>query len=213
MASIASMNPQTLGELLGREISDAVVLVAKSLILGGDEHTVAASLGATLDEVRELMETQDYKDVYLVLASHYRQQSVQTDLSYDDIEARTLGLLSKKLDSVKEVDQMLKIIAVTNKAIRRNKPVNQDTLDPSGAGQRVHLTLSRRIVEKLQGADTRSREEIQEISISGRGLNPSFEDVDKFFGVKQPRVEENYRLGNETVIDLEQLGRDLDGKS
>lgn len=211
MTSLSSMNAATLSQTLGREISDAVVLVAKSVILGGDESTIADALGVTRQDVLELMETQDYKDSFLILSSHYQNQSISTDLTYDDIESKALQLIAKKLDRETDPDRLLRIATMANKAIRRNKP-QAAQLDPSQVGQRVHLTLSKRIIEKLQGTNV-ERTEVQEISIKGRNLNPSFQDVDEFFGVKKPRIAENYQLPNEQVIDLEQIGRELSGKS
>lgn len=184
MASLASMNSTTLKQMIGREVSDAVVLIAKNMILGSNPEMIREVLGCSRAEIDELMESQDYKDVHLLMAAHYNSDSIGVDLSYDELEARALSGLMKRVESVKDTDQLIRIAQMANRAVRRQKPM-QGELNPALAQGRVNLTLTRRMVEKLQSAGGPAQiETTEQISIHGAHTNPTFEEVDKFFGVR-----------------------------
>jgi len=101
---------------------------------------------------------------------------------------------------------------MANRAVRRQSPNrNPNALDPARAGQQVQLTLSRRMVELLQGGGSRAEE--QQISITGPFVSPTFEQVSDFLGGKPPRTEENYRPSSEfdtKEVTLEQLMAQVD---
>lgn len=213
MASLSEMTPATMGEMLGREVGDAVVLVAKNLILGGSEETVAGILGVDVGDVKELMQGQDYKDCYLLMAAQYNADNIQADLSYDKIEGIALRKIANGLDREKDLDKLVRIATMANRAVRRQKVNhNDDILDPGRAAGRVSLTLTRRLVEKLQNGGV-SREETQQISIRGGAATPSFEEISDMFEGK-PRVESQMRLVNQddTVLTPELIGKLLAGK-
>lgn len=204
MTSLSTLNSKSLTEMIGREISDAVVLVAKNIILGNDEEGIAAVLGCTKEEVEEVKESQEYKDAHLIMAAMYSNNALDTDLSYDDIEHKALAAINKRLDTVKDMDQLVRIATMANRAQRRNRPMADDrTLDPSKSGNRVGITLTRRLVEKLTQTGT-TREQTEQISIRGNYKNPTFEQVDDFLGgVNKPRLPENYQPAGE--LDTEEV--------
>ncbi len=211
MTAIATLNSVKLGQMVGREINDATVLVAKNLVLGNDEEGISQVLGCSKEEVEEIKETQDFKDVYLILAAHYNAAMIQTDLNYDDIEQMALEKLSKRLETVKDVDQLVRIATMANRAQRRNKvSQNDNTLDPSKAGNRVGITLTRRLVEKLTNSGV-TKEQTEQISIRGNFRNPNFSEVDEFLGgINKPRIPENYQPAGEmdtSEVTLEALQR------
>ena len=207
--NLVEMTSRKLGELLGREISDAVVLVAKNMILGNTEEGVGDILGCSIQEVREITGTADYKDAHLVMASHYNNASIEADLSYDDIEQRALKRIGDRIDRETDIDRLVRVATMANRATRRHQVAkNQDTLDPSLAGRRVQLTLTKRIVEQL--ASGNQVQETRQISIHGTDhTNPTFDQIDEFFGVtNRPRLADNYRPAGEldgqevTIEDL-----------
>lgn len=205
--NLADMTSKKLSELLEREIPDIVVLIAKNVILGNTEEGIGDILGCSIQDVREITQGQDYKDAHLIMASHYNQATIEADLSYDDIEQRALRQISKRIDRESDVDRLVRIATMANRATRRHQVArNQDTLDPSLAGRRVQLTLTKRIVEQLSNGN--QAQETRQISIHGTGhTNPSFEQIDEFFGVSnQPRLPDNYQPageldGNELTLE------------
>jgi hypothetical protein len=206
MTGLSQMNSAMLSQMLEREISDAVVLVAKNVIMGGEPTLIADALGCAIQEVQEVMESQDFKDVHLIMASHYNSQSLDSDFSYDDLENRALKMIGKRLDSEKDIDKLIRVASMANRAVRRHKAYqNDDTLDATNGGRVVKLTLSQRLVEKLNG--TTEAVETRQISIKGGSLNPSFDELDKLLGVKAPRTEENYRIESEGEITVDAITR------
>lgn len=207
MNSLVSMNAETLGEQLGVEINDATVLIAKNIILGNTPEGCAEILGVSESEIQELMETTEYKNVHLILASHHNHQQMETSLSWDDVERKALQLLGKRMDSIKDVGQLIQIASMANRAVRRQVvPDSNNTLDPSKAGQTVQLTLTKRMVEALNG--TRAQETSAQISIKGGHANPSFKQVQEFLTgdqSKPPRFPENYKKPGEDGVTLDQL--------
>lgn len=206
MSSIASMNSATLGQMLNRDIADIIVLIAKNIVLGNDAEGCAQILGVNVSEIEEIQATTDYKDVHLLLASHHNQGNVDTDLTYDEIEQKALRNLNRKMDNISDPDKLVRIAVMANRAVRRQSPNRSPTLDPGRAGQQVQLTLSRRMVERLQNGG--SRTEDQQISITGPFKSPTFEQVSDFLGAKPPRIEENFRPESSydtTEVTLDQL--------
>lgn len=201
--SFAELNHGKMQEMLGREIPEMLVLVAKNMILGSDSSMVADLLGVPRAEVDALVESQDYKDCHLVMAAHYNNQSVETDITYDDIEARALKNLSKRVDNEKDVDKLIRIATMANRAQRRHKPMTNH-LDPTAGGETVRLNLSRRIIERLSNNGP-VREEHQQISITGRDLNPTFEQVSQLLERAPAKHPENYRSDSPPDVTLDAL--------
>lgn len=201
--TFAELNHAKMQEMLGREIPEMLVLIAKNMILGSESQAVADILGASRSEVDALIESQDYKDCHLIMAAHYNNQSVETDITYDDIEARAIRNLAKRVDNEKDVDKLIRIATMANRAQRRHKPM-ANHLDTSAGGEVVKLNLSRRIIERLSNNGP-VREEHQQISITGRDLNPTFEQVSQLLERAPAKHPENYRSDSQTDVSLEAL--------
>lgn len=183
------MNPETLSEMLGRPVSDAVVLVAKNLVLGGSPESVAQILGVQDSEVQEIMESQDYKDVYLLMAAQYNSDAIRRDLSYDEIESEALAKLMKALDRDpgKDIDKLIRVATMANRAVRRQTMAQHDgILDPGSANGQVRLTLTKRIIDRLNMTGEHSRQITEQISIHAGSTKPTFEEISKFF---DPRMD------------------------
>lgn len=210
MAGLAKMTVETIGQMLDREVSDIVVLVAKNVILGGDHTSVAQILGCSDSDVEEVMASQDYKDVHLLLAAQYNHDSIATDLTYDEIEHEALKKIMKSIDREKDVDRLVRIATMANKAVRRQKvPTNHDILDPGSAKGQVKLTLSRRIVDRLNQTQEIEREITEQISIHGGSSKPTFEEVSKFFNPKPDSQQDRFMDNQGEEITTDQIARIL----
>lgn len=164
--------------ILGREVDEVVVTVAKSNVMGLDAGTISEVLGVERVEIDELMQTQDYKDVRLLIGAEEAKNKVERDSGWDGIESKALTKLQRRTELENDTETLLKIAAVANKAVRRTAPRKDHVLDPSQAGTRVPLTLTKRYTEKLQQGVVVERSQIQQISVlDGSAVNPTFHEV------------------------------------
>lgn len=185
---------QSLEAILGREVEEIHLTVAKSIVLGMDAESIAAALGVTREEIEQLTEDQHYKDVRLLVGAEYQAQKVERDSGWDGIEHSALKKLGTRVDREQDTDTLLRIAAVANRATRRSAPPKESVLDPSQVGARVPLTLTRRYTEKLNGeGQTIERSETQQISVlNGSAVNPTFKEVSHLLTARtpEPRTQE-----------------------
>lgn len=182
------LTKDALEKILNREVEEIHLTVAKSVVLGLDVDTIAATLGVEKTELEELLNDPHYKDVRLLVGAEHMQAKVDRDIGWDGIEQTALQRLAKRVDRETDTDTILRIAAVANRATRRTAPPKEAILDPSQVSQRVPLTLTRRYTEKLNGAgQTIERSETQQISVlDGSAVNPTFKEVNELL---QPKAE------------------------
>ena len=175
----AALTVDSLKSILGREVDEIHLTVAKSSVLGLDPETIANTLGVAKDEIEGLMETQDYKDVRLLVGAEQAKDRVERDFGWDGIESAALKKLGRRVELESDTDTLLRIAAVSNRAQRRTAPPKESLLDPALAGARVPLTLTKRFTEKLNDSgQTIERSETHQISVlNGSAVNPSFKEV------------------------------------
>lgn len=175
----AALTVDSLKAILGREIEEIHLTVAKSSVLGLDPETIANTLGVAKDEINELMETQDYKDIRLLVGAEQAKDRVERDFGWDGIENAALKKLGRRTELENDTDTLLKIAAVANRATRRAAPPKESLLDPALAGARVPLTLTKRFTERLnQVGQVIERSETHQISVlNGSAVNPTFKEV------------------------------------
>jgi hypothetical protein len=175
----AALTIDSLKSILGREVEEIHLTVAKSSVLGMDPETIANTLGVSKEEITELMETQDYKDIRLLVGAEQAKDRVERDFGWDGIENSALKKLGRRVELETDTDTLLRIAAVSNRATRRAAPPKESLLDPALAGARVPLTLTKRFTEKLNGdGRTIERTETHQISVlNGSAVNPSFKEV------------------------------------
>lgn len=174
-----AMTTESLSRALGREVEELHLTVAKSMVLGLDVDMLSQSLGVEKSEIEDLIQTQDYKDIRLLVGANHVENQVKRDYGWDEIEQSSVNRLAVKAERENDTDTLLRMASVANRAIRRTAPPKDAILDPSQAGVRVPLTLTRRYTEQLnhQGAIT-SRSETQQISVlDGSAVNPTFKEV------------------------------------
>lgn len=194
------LTKDALEKILNREVEEIHLTIAKSIVMGLDVDTIAATLGVDKAEIDELTQDQSYKDVRLLVGAEYAQARVERDSGWDGIENQALTKLSTRVHREQDTDTLLRIAAVANRATRRSAPQKDAILDPSQVSHRVPLTLTRRYTEKLNDAGrTIERTETQQISVlDGSAVNPSFKEVSQLL---QPRAEPRTQ---ETVVDRTQ---------
>lgn len=174
-----SLTVQSLNAILGREVEEVILTIAKSSVLGLDPETIANTLGVDRAEVEDVMTTPDYKDVRLLVGADHAKERVDRDNSWDGLESTALRKLGRKAELEQDTDTLLRIAAVANRATRRTAPPKESgPLDPSQAGARVPLTLTRRYTEKLNGGVITERSTTEQISVlNGSAVNPTFREV------------------------------------
>lgn len=190
--SLSSINSESLGRVLGRAVEDVHVLIAKNSILGLEAAGIADILGVDVQEVLDIEDDPSYREVRVHIAAQYSSANVETDLTWDDIENRALQNIAKRVDYETDIETNLRIAAVANRATRRHKSPLNKTLDAGAVGEKVQLTLTKRVIERLSNTGM-ERETVREISFMNDGIsNPTFEDVDKHLGVSsRPRIPSN----------------------
>lgn len=174
-----AMTVESLKTMLGREVEEIYLTLAKSSVYGLDAGAIAETLGVPKEDVEEYMKHDDYKDIRLLVGAEQAKAKVETDSSIDGIERLALQKLSRRVSIETDTEVLLKIFAVTNRAQRRTNPTREmSPLDASTAGKRVPLTLTKRYTEKLQQGQVVERSETQQISVlDGTAVNPSFSEV------------------------------------
>lgn len=175
-----AINLESLKQMLGREVPEVYLTVAKASVMGLDPETIANSLGVEKAEIDELMRESEYKDVRLLVGAEEAKQKIQRDSGWDGIESEALNKLQQRVMRETDTEMILKIAAIANRAQRRVAPPKEvGPLDPSQAGARVPLTLTKRYTEKLnETGQVIQRSEVQQISVlNGSAVNPNFEEV------------------------------------
>jgi hypothetical protein len=207
--SFVELTSESVGHIIGEEVPDAYVLVAKNSVMGLDAFAIADLLGVDESEVRQIQEDEVYKSVRLIIAAKHSESKLETDATWDAIELKTLRLINKRLDITQSLsmEDALRVAAVANRAQRRQELNKNQPLDAGAAGQRVNLTLTRRIREKLTQEGSAERETTEQISIrDGTMGNPSFADVDKHLGVStRTRIPSNLSFRTSPPVDSEPL--------
>lgn len=174
-----ALTTESLTTILGREVQEIYLTLAKSNVYGLDAAAIAETLGVPKDEVEAYMQHADYKDIRLLVGAEHQKSKVETDGNWDGIEQTALTKLAKRVTIESDPELLLKIAAVANKAQRRTNPTKeQGPLDAGGAAQKVSLTLTKRYTEKLLEGNVMERSETQQISVlDGSAVNPSFDEV------------------------------------
>ena len=176
----AALTTDSLRTILGREVEEIHLTIAKSSVLGLDPETIAHTIGIERAEVEELMTTQDYKDIRLLVGAENLKDRTERDSGWDGIENAAVRKLQRRTELENDTDTLLRIAAVANRATRRTAPPKESgPLDPSQAGARVPITLTQRYTEKLNSnGQLIERSQTRHISVlDGSAVNPNFAEV------------------------------------
>ena len=177
---MAQMTLNELNRVLGREIPDALFVIAKSTVLGMDSAMIASTMQIDLVEIEELIASDDFRDVRLLLGAERQKELMEIDAGWDGIESLTTARLYKAVKNESDPKVLAQVAMIANRAERRSAPKGESPLNANGSAQRVPLTLTKRYTEKIAAGQVIERTEEQSVSIlSGRMINPTFEEVQK----------------------------------
>lgn len=206
----AALTVDSLKAILGREVEEIHLTIAKSSVLGLDPETIANTLGVAKEEVEGLMELQDYKDIRLLVGAEQVKERVERDFGWDGIESAALKKLGRRVELESDTDTLLRIAAVSNRAARRTAPPKESPLDPSQAGARVPLTLTKRFTEKLNGSGQAiERSVTHQISVlDGSAVNPSFGEVQQLLQGHVTPSPQAPRTGQAYIEQVEEADED-----
>ena len=176
---------------LNRDIPEEILVVAKLHVNGMEADAIAQILGSTRGEVDELFQSQDFKDVRLLVGVEQARIRTGNDSTWDGIENTALEGLAKRVGLERDTDTLLRIAAVANKAQRRLSTNDSHVLDPANAQTRVPLKLTKRFTEKINSeGQVFERSETQEVSVvNGSAKMPSFDSINQIFAIRGQQAE------------------------
>jgi antitoxin (DNA-binding transcriptional repressor) of toxin-antitoxin stability system len=214
--SIARITVESIRKDFGYEVDESHVVLAKHSVLGTDDATLCEILGVGTEALGALRDSEQYRMVRQYVAMEYAKQTADQTSNWDGLESAATKRLMEKVDYISDVDQLVKIAAVANRATRK---VGNDSnvLDAVNRGGRTVITLTDRITRRLAGQDAEEQHE-RSFSISqGGNANPSFDEVDAILNVTPRPVlpqEMQLRIKHEepSLAELErELFRRMDG--
>lgn len=191
--SLMNITAESLTAELEQEIPEMYVVLAKHSAMGMSRESVADIIGTDVSEIEEIESTDLYKMIRMHIGAHVAASQAVRTHGWDSIEETAITKLAARLEYEKDSDFLLKVAAVANKAQRRGG--NQmGVLDPSKAGVTA-VTLTQRMVQRLQGSRVVEQTEERELSIQdGSMKRVTFAEVDELLSVKQsiaiPRAKE-----------------------
>ncbi len=211
--ALIDMTPEHLSSLIGETVPEIFVVVAKNSVLELDVEAIASLLGSEVAEIEAIQKEDLYVKVRLLIAVEYARTLTNKELSWDSLEEQALSALGKRMKTYEnDPELMLRIASIANKAQRRMNPSKSQVLDPNANGARVPLTLSRRIIEKLNNGTV--VEHTEQVSVmNGSALIPSFKDIDGLLEVSRARLPQKVMTRNNMPDpDLAEIVRDVNRK-
>src|SRR3546814_8705581 len=131
---MTGLTQQAIQQALGREIPEEILIIAKMAVVGMAPDRIAETLGSSKVEVEEILESQDYKDVRLLVGVEHARLSSSKDFTWDSIEATELEGLSKRAGLEKDTDPLLRIAADRNTGEGQVSRQEEHVLDSENAG-------------------------------------------------------------------------------
>lgn len=177
----------------GIDVPEVYVIVAKQEVMGLDASQIAETLSCQVADIVAVTEVPLYQRVKGEVAGARAEETLQTSQGWDAIEGLAVEKLFKRLQFTNDAEFLLKTAAIANRMTRRT-PVDSKVLDPGLRAGRTTITLTRRLVSKINGREEIA-EEKRELSIhDGSMANPSFQEVDELLRVQTspvlPKVKE-----------------------
>lgn len=186
---------ESLTRELGVEIPAIYVVVAKHSVMGMDTDGITKILGCTVEDILEVEAKDSYKAVRIQISQAYAELTVNQTSGWDALENMALNSLIKRAPMERDIETLLKIAAVANKAQRMHAK-DSNVLDPAKVSGRTVITLSQRLVQRLNGRGDTVTEETRQLSIAdGSMSNPNFSEVDELLSVRnQPVFPRNVEI-------------------
>jgi len=167
--------------------SPELVRLATFVMRGISSKAICESFGFSESRLSQIKEEPLFQQVYQAVVKSAAEALVNTDSAWDRLEAKALSTLESVLKFSRDPKLALNVAVQANRAERRTRPGNK-TLDPSGGvgGRRAVITLSQRIVEKLNetqvgkagGVRTVAGERATTNTVTVEELNQAFKGSD-----------------------------------
>lgn len=182
---LMALTAESLGRQVGEPVPPAYVIIAKHQALGMDDESIRDVLGCELKDITEVKADALYEKVRLIVSATHAQSLVDQTQGWDHLEQLYLSRLIERAPLERDPEFMLRVAAFANKAQRRVAANNGHTLDPAERNGRAAITLSSRLIRKIQnGVESIEQIETRQLSISdGSMQNPSFAEVDSLLSV------------------------------
>lgn len=165
------------------EVPEAFLLVAKHQVMGFDNDQIAQTLGCELSDILECEQDQLFKQVKQFVGGIHLAEKAEQSTGWDAIESTAIKGLMKRLPFEKDTDLLLKVAAVANRATRRTQPTS-NLLDAARVG-RTQITLTQRLVSKINDRGQKSETLTREVSITdGSASNPTFAEIDSLLSIR-----------------------------
>lgn len=193
--SYMPVTAESLSQQLGQPVPDLVLLIAKNAAMELESRDIAKVLGVPEADVTEVMESDIYQSVRLLIGAELARGRVDIEEGWEALERIALNSSIKYAQSSRDPEYLLKVATVANRAQRRIAPKPSGVLDPASVTGRVALTLTSRIVEKLNRSGEMQREQTRTLSLTdGSAANPTFEEVTGLLGLDSQMVNPEMRM-------------------
>src|SRR3546814_9470752 len=92
---MTGLTQQAIQQALGREIPEEILIIAKMAVVGMAPDRIAETLGSSKVEVEEILESQDYKDVRLLVGVEHARLSSSKDFTRSEEHTSELQSLMR----------------------------------------------------------------------------------------------------------------------
>lgn len=198
--SLMKITSDSLSQELGKEIPEMYVVIAKHSVLGSDSESIREIIGCTDAELLEVENDPVYKEVRIFIGAVQASSRINQTVGWDFIEDTAISKLAERIPHERDSEFLLKVAAIANKAQRRHGQ-QQGVLDPTHTNGKTVISLTQRLIQKIQHGDSSLVEE-RTLSISdGSVKNPSFDRIDEMLSVSVPTKPET-RQSSQGMVDL-----------
>jgi hypothetical protein len=178
--NLASITSESLSKELEIEVTPIHIIIAKHEIMGTDDDSLCEMIGVSHDDLVEFKKDPIYDSVRTHIGAMVAESKATRTYGWDGIESRALEKLAKRLEYENDSDFLLKVAALSNKAVRREGR-DMGVLDPS-RNNRTTIVLTERLVQRFKG---HSEERVRELSIhDGSMERVSFDEVNSMLEVR-----------------------------
>lgn len=212
--SLMDITAESLTKTMSRPVPEVYVIVAKHAVLGMDEDTIREVIGCSKEELSEVLNDSLYREVRLIVGATQAESVVDLTTGWDKLEQRALTSLNKRIDTIRDEDQLIRIAAIANKAQRRHTAGKDQGVLDGANGRSARINLTTRLVQQF----TRSSGEVvtqgieKTLSITdGSAVNPSFDEVDNLLHVSaNPVLPRQIEIRTETPdVNLDDLDQEM----
>lgn len=194
--SVMQITAESLSREFNREVPQMYVIIAKHSILGMDSEEIRNILGCSLQDVQEVENDSLYKEVRIYVGAIHAQDAADTASGWDHIENEAIKQLSKRIAHARDDDFLLRVAAVANKAQRRQSAKDEGVLDPGKRQGRAAITLTQRLIQRLNRNGQEELIQERQVSISdGSVKHPTFDEVDDLLSVSRiPTLPKKFEI-------------------